>query len=123
MTGLNNKGDTAGFWVNASSTNRGFVEWNGVFASYTDPKTPHVKGAVNQLLGINDTGVAVGFYNDANGNAHAYQVNQATGEFTAIKIPGVGEHAATGINNNGDIVGIRTDRGRDHLPGCCTTGT
>ena len=65
VTGLNNNGDTAGFWVNGKNTNRGFVEWNGAFTSYTDPKTPHVKGAVNQLLGINNAGIAVGFYNDA----------------------------------------------------------
>jgi hypothetical protein len=80
-----------------------------VFASYTDPKTPHMAGSVNQLLGINDAGVAVGLYNDAQGNSHAYEVNQATGVFTAIKIPGDVSTVATGINNNGDIVGFGTD--------------
>jgi probable HAF family extracellular repeat protein len=109
VTGLNNKGDTCGFWVNANNTNRGFVEWNGVFTSYTDPHTPHMAGSVNQLLGINNLGVAVGFYNDANGNSHAYEVNQATDVFTAIKIPGGVSTTATGINNNGDIVGFSTD--------------
>ncbi|HLX51962.1 MAG TPA: hypothetical protein VKS82_26860, partial [Streptosporangiaceae bacterium] len=48
VTGLNNKGDTAGFWVNTAGTNRGFVEWNGSFTSYTNPLTPHVPGSVNQ---------------------------------------------------------------------------
>src|SRR5579859_5526219 len=47
VTGLNNKGDTAGFWVNTAGTNRGFVEWNGSFTSYTNPLTPHVPGSVN----------------------------------------------------------------------------
>jgi probable HAF family extracellular repeat protein len=109
VTGLNNLGDTSGFWVSANGTNHGFVEWNGVFASYNDPKTPHMKGSVNQLLGVNNSGVAVGFYNDAAGNSHAYQVNQATSVYTAIKIPGSVSTAATGINNNGDIVGTAKD--------------
>jgi hypothetical protein len=109
VTAIDNKGNTAGFWVSKNGTNHGFVEWNGVFASYNDPKTPMMKGSVNQLLGINNLGVAVGFYNDANGNSHAYQVNQATGVFTAIKIPGDVSTQATGINNLGDIVGFGTD--------------
>jgi probable HAF family extracellular repeat protein len=109
VTGLNNLGDTSGFWVTANGTNHGFVEWNGVFASYNDPKTPHMKGSVNQLLGIDNAGVAVGFYNDAKGHSHAYEVNQATGVFTAIKVPGAVSAAATGINNLGDIVGFATD--------------
>ena len=109
VTGLNNLGDTCGFWVTAHGTNHGFVAWNGVFASYNDPKTPHVAGSVNQLLGINNAGVAVGFYNDAAGHSHAYQVNQATGVFTAIKIPGAVSATATGISNLGDIAGFATD--------------
>ena len=67
VTGLNNLGDTSGFWVTGNGTNHGFVEWNGVFASFNDPNTPHMKGSVNQLLGINDNGAAVGFYTDAAG--------------------------------------------------------
>jgi hypothetical protein len=109
VTGIDNKGNTSGFWVNKAGTNRGFVEWNGVFESFTDPHAPMTKGSVNQLLGINNLGVAVGFYNDAKGNSHAFEVNQATGVFTAIKIPGDVSTQATGVNNLGDIVGFGTD--------------
>jgi len=109
VVAINNIGDTAGFWVTANGTNHGFVRWNGVFENLNDPKTPHAAGSVNQLLGVNDNGVAVGFYNDAAGNSHAYQVNQATGVFTAIKIPGAVSALATGINKAGYIVGIATD--------------
>ena len=109
VVGLNNLGDTTGFWVDANGTNHGFVEWNGVFESFNNPKTPAMKGSVNQLLGINNNGVAVGFYNDAKGNAHAYEVNQATSVYTAITIPGAVSATATGINNNGDIAGFATD--------------
>jgi probable HAF family extracellular repeat protein len=109
VTGLNNLGDTVGFWANKAGTvNRGFVEWNGVFTSYTDPKTPKTD-PVNQLLGINNNGIAVGFYNDAKGNSHAYSLNQATGVFTPIVIPQSVSASATGINKAGDIVGFSTD--------------
>jgi hypothetical protein len=108
VTGIDDKGNTSGFWVTAGGTNHGFVEWNGVFASYNNPNTPKVKGSVNQLLGINNAGTAVGFYNDAKGNSHACKLNQATGKFTPIHVPGVST-VATGINNTGDIVGFATD--------------
>jgi len=72
VTGIDDKGNTSGFWVTANGTSHGFVEWNGVFASYNDSKTPHMAGSVNQLLGVNNNGQAVGFYNDAAGNSHAY---------------------------------------------------
>jgi probable HAF family extracellular repeat protein len=113
VTGLNNLGDTCGFYVSGNGTNRGFVEWNGVFASYTNPNTPKVAGAVNQLLGINNAGVAVGFYNDAKGNAHPYRVNQATGVFTPIHVPDAVSATAAGINNAGDVVGFFTDAAGD----------
>jgi hypothetical protein len=109
VVGLNNLGDTAGFWANAAGANNGFVEWNGAFETLNDPSLPHMKGAVDQLLGVNDHGVAVGFYNDAKGHPHAYEVNQATRVYTAIKISGAVDSTATGINNNGDIVGFATD--------------
>ena len=109
VVGINNQGDTAGFWVTGNGTNHGFVEWNGVFENFNDPKTPHMAGSVNQLLGINDNGVAVGFYNDAAGNSHAYEVNQATRVFTSIKIPGAVSSLATGISKGGYIVGVATD--------------
>ncbi|MGD0683667.1 MAG: hypothetical protein ABSA03_00990 [Streptosporangiaceae bacterium] len=112
VTGLNDLGDTAGFWVNKAGTNSGFLEWNGVFASYTDPNTPAMKGAVNQLLGVNNKGIAVGFYLDAKSNSHAYELDQATGVFTAIKVPGGVSTTATGINNAGDIVGFSTDKSK-----------
>ena len=109
VTGLNNAGDTVGFWVDNNGTNHGFVEWNGVFASYNDPKTPPMKGSVNQLLGLNGKGIAVGFYNDAAGHSHAYEVNQASNVYTAIKVPGAVSSTATAINKQGDIVGFATD--------------
>jgi hypothetical protein len=110
VTGLNNLGDTSGFWVTANGTNHGFIEWNGVFTSYNDPNTPHMAGSVNQILGINNSGEAVGFYNDKNGHAHAFRLNQGTGKFAAINVPGTSV-TATGVNTAGDVVGISTTGG------------
>ena len=106
VTGINNKGDTSGFWVDGKGNNFGFVEWNGVFTSYADPHTG--KGTVNQLLGIKDKGIAVGFYTDAKGVNHAYELNQKTGKFTEIVPPGGNNAIAAGINDNGDVVGFLT---------------
>ena len=104
VTAINNSGDTAGFWVDGNGNNFGFIEWNGVFTSYKDPHTGN--GTVNQLLGINDSGIAVGFYTDAQGVNHAYKLNQKTGKFTPIVPPDGSDAIATGINDNGDIVGF-----------------
>jgi len=111
VTGINsNKGDTVGFWVNAAGTQRGFVEWNGAFTTYKDPHSPGGAGSVNQLLGINDHGIAVGFYVDRAGLSHPFELNQATGVFTAIKHAGIGSNStATGINDNGDITGFTSN--------------
>jgi hypothetical protein len=104
VTALNNLHDTAGFWVDANGNNFGFIEWNGVFSSYKDPKTG--KGTVNQILGLNDAGTAVGFYTDATGVNHGFSLDQATGKFTAITPPGLSNVIASGINQNGDITGF-----------------
>jgi hypothetical protein len=106
VTAINTHGDTAGFWANAANANFGFIEWKSVFTSYTDPKTHH--GTVNQILGINDKGIAVGFYVDGKGNSHGFTLNQATGQFTPVIVSGAASVVATGINDNGDITGTAT---------------
>ena len=106
VTAIDNIGNTAGFWVDGNGNNFGFIEWNGVFTSYKDPHTG--AGTVNQLLGLNDKGIAVGFYTDANGVNHAYKLNQSNGKFTELLPPGAVSALATGINDNGDISGFLT---------------
>jgi hypothetical protein len=106
VTGLNNLGDTCGFWVDGKGNNFGFIEWNGVFTSYKDPHTG--KGTTNQILGINDRGFAVGFYVGVKGDSHAFRLNQATGKFESINPPGGKNAVATGISAHGDITGFLT---------------
>jgi hypothetical protein len=107
VTGLNDLGDTTGFWVTAGGTNHGFVEWNGVFASYNDPHTPKVKGSVNQLLGINKAGDVVGFATDSTGVTTSWlKIGTST---TAFQFPGGTDTQAFGINNKNQIVGSYLD--------------
>lgn len=110
VTAINTHGDTAGFWANNKNVDRGFIEWKGVFTSYTDPKMPRSK--TTQILGINDFGIAVGFYNDAKGNSHGFTLNQATGRFTPVLVPGATSVTATGINDAGDVTGFSTSAGQ-----------
>jgi hypothetical protein len=106
VTCLNNKKDTAGFWADANGNNFGFVEWNGVFTSYKDPKTG--KGTVNQILGINDSGLAVGFYTNAAGVNFGYEIQQGTTKYIPITPPSGTNVTASGINDLGDVVGFYT---------------
>lgn len=102
VTAVSNNGNTAGFWVDGTGANHGFVEWNGVFTSYDGP---HSK--FTQILGLNKAGIAVGFYTDKAGVNHGFKLSQATGKFTTLKVSGTNT-TATAINNNGDITGFTT---------------
>ncbi len=104
VTCINNNGDTGGFWVDSKGVNRGFLRWKGAFTSYTDPNIG--KGTVTQILGLNNAGLAVGFYTNGAGVSFGFELNQATGKFTPIKPPGAKNVTASGIDNEGDIVGF-----------------
>ena len=75
--------------------------------SVADPDTSS-SPAFNQLLGVNNNDIAVGFYNDAAGNSHAYTYNIATKAFTSIPVPGAVSAFAAGINDQNDVVGTST---------------
>lgn len=109
VTGLNNKGETVGFWADANGDNFGFVEHNGRFTNVVDPNAPlPVAGtpSVQQLLGINKYHVAVGFYTDGSGNNHGFTYNVADGRFRAINVQGWTSVTATAINRDGEVAGF-----------------
>lgn len=73
VTGLNDKGVTVGFWssmnnANLVNDNFGFWEKDGEFHNADFPTGTPATPPVDQLLGVNDHGVAVGFYTDSVGN-------------------------------------------------------
>ena len=66
---------------------------------------------------MNDHNVAVGFYNDANGDAHAYSFDIRHNLFTEIMPSGITAPTAAAINNRGDIAGFGTDATGDSTKG------
>ena len=113
VTGLNNRGVTVGFW---SPTNLGTGDanfaWVNVDGQFRQADDPNADGAptVDQLLGVNDEDVAVGFYTDANGINHGYEYSIATNTYRSVvdpRDPGLGLTAAA-INDFGDVAGFYT---------------
>ena len=107
VTAINDWGNTVGFYASTAGANYGFLDEDGVMSSVSDPNTTS-SPPVNQLLGINDNGIAVGFYNDSKGNAHAYKWARQTKQFTPIDPPGATSSSATGINDHGTVAGFFT---------------
>jgi hypothetical protein len=129
LTGLNDNGIEVGYYYPTNNgipvdNQFGFYVKGEAFTSINNPKTPGLFGnpgpdagvlIENQLIGINDHNIAVGFYNDASGTSHGYTYNITTGKFSKdINDPhanstGPGGTVAAAINNNGNIAGFYTD--------------
>ena len=112
VTGLNDNGVTVGFWsgMNTASMmndNSGFYSVDGQnFHTANFPATDPASPPVDQLLGVNDHDVAVGFYTDAKGNNHGYEYNIATRRYSTVTEPGVTSLTAAAINDHGDVAGF-----------------
>jgi hypothetical protein len=106
VVAINNLNDTAGFWVDAKKHNHGFIHWNGAFKSYSLGKS-----AITQILGLNNSGLAVGFY-VANKTNVGFVFDRLTGKATTVGPKGATNVMATGINNQNDIVGIYVRSGQ-----------
>jgi hypothetical protein len=115
VTGLNNVGTKVGFFVDANGNQIGFFQRGSHYTQVMDPNSPPLAtGAngtpsVNQLLGVNDRDIAVGFYTDANGLNHGYTYDLDSGTATEIMVPGLPEGSsvtASAINDHGTVVGF-----------------
>jgi probable HAF family extracellular repeat protein len=115
VTGLNDKGVTVGFWADGNNAdqmnnNFGFYASHGRYHEVNFPGSLIQGGvSVNQLLGVNDHDVAVGFYTDANGNNQGYTYDIGSRRFERVTINGATSLTATAINNKGDVAGFYTD--------------
>jgi hypothetical protein len=126
--GINNKGLVVGFYVGTDGQDHGFMlnakgvkrgSLTGV--AVADPHIPAVPGepgatfVFSQILGINDKGIAVGYYGDSTTSQHGFIYNTHTGQYTFLDDPseafnnGVEVTQITGITNSGDITGFYTD--------------
>jgi uncharacterized membrane protein len=108
VTGINNSGQTVGFYADNNGDNVGFVEKNGSFTTVIDPAGATSPPIIDQLLGVNDKNQAAGFYTDAQGNNHGYIYNITNQTFDAINIAGATSVTATDINNQGYVSGFYT---------------
>jgi hypothetical protein len=116
VTGLNDNGVTVGFWssmntASMSNNNFGFWEQNGHYHTADFPTGDPASPPVDQLLGVNDHDVAVGFYTDGQGNNHGYEYNIKTHRYSTVTDPSLPSASLTaaGINNYGNVAGIYTN--------------
>jgi len=107
-------GTASGFWSPSNTgtdQNFGFVELisNGV-VTYIDVNDPLTASTpkVNQVLGINKSLNAVGFYQDKNGAPHGYLYSVSTGKYLAVNVAGAVSDSAFGINQHNLICGAFT---------------
>lgn len=118
VTALNSNGIQVGFYstnnkVNpASNNNFGYYSINGAhFHKVNFPARHPQSPPVDQLLGVNDQGLAVGFYLDSNGNSHGYLYDIKTNKYFSqpLPIPGVTSVTPTGINDPDSVTGFFTN--------------
>jgi hypothetical protein len=116
VTGLNNTGIDVGFYstmnkADLADNNFGYYSINGThFHKVNFPAKHPASPPVDQLLGVNDQDVAVGFYVDNNGNSHGYSYIISRHKYVGFStgIPGVTSVTPTGINDADCISGFFT---------------
>lgn len=119
VTGLNDNGVTVGFWSDTNigdnmDANFGFWSAKGHYHTVVFPSANAARPELNQLLGVNDSDLAVGSYVDAQGNGHGYTYNILTDTYHEITIPGATSVTTSAINNRGDVAGFFTDAQGTH---------
>jgi hypothetical protein len=114
---LGNDGNVHGFMANSKDAVGGMLTGTAIM----DPKIPSVPGepgatfVFSQVLGINDHGIAVGYYGDSTLSQHGFFYNTNTGQYTFLDNPDAAFHNGvevtqiTGITNSGEITGFYTD--------------
>jgi hypothetical protein len=109
---LGNDGNVHGFTANAPATPGGTITANGVADPNTTVVDPNNTFVFSQILGINDHGIAVGYFGDSSLSQHGYLYNTNTGNYSFLDDPsavatnGVVVTQITGINNSGEITGF-----------------
>jgi hypothetical protein len=116
VTGLNDGSTQVGF---QSPTNTGTDANYGWYSpndghSFTQVDVPlpsdlsPASPPVTQLLGVNDSNIAVGFENDSAGNAHGFVYDIGTKQATFTTITGASSVTDAAINNMGQVAGFFT---------------
>ena len=114
---LGNDGQVHGFNANAPASPGGSITATAV-TDPTIPANPNEPGATfvfSQILGINDAGLAVGYFGDSTTSQHGFFFNTNANSYTFLDDPaamfhnGVEITQITGITNSGEIAGFYTD--------------
>jgi hypothetical protein len=109
---INNDGVLGGYWADSRSFDFGFVLRNNSITTYKHPSS--IGKIYNKITGLNDHGMAVGYYTeivDDQPMNRPFKLNYETGEFGSIfppKMAVYGSATANSINNKGHIVGCYT---------------
>jgi hypothetical protein len=120
VTGLNNTDIQVGFYskmntASGSNNNFGYYSINGThFHKVNFPTKNPASPPVDQLLGVNDSNIAVGFYLDSKGNSHGYLYDINANKYVSVDpstlgISGVTSVTPTGINDPDSICGFFTN--------------
>ncbi|MBV8345034.1 MAG: hypothetical protein JO190_08605 [Candidatus Eremiobacteraeota bacterium] len=89
----------------------GFVQNRGIFTLYKDFKTPKEPGFIDQLLSINGSDIAVGYYEDEYGNDQPFELIVALNKYTPLTPPDALSAQPNIVNLRGDIAGTETTKG------------
>jgi hypothetical protein len=105
VVGINNHGDTVGFYVDTKNITHGFYFNHGVkkWSSVDVPGT-----GFNQLLGVDDSGNAAGYYQFGKNNVFQPFTRTPGGAF---RLPPIPNAQMTDINNAGDVTGFEVVSG------------
>jgi hypothetical protein len=122
VTGLNDKGVTVGFFStqnNASNVNNNFGWYaaGGHFHEVNFPTGTPDKPPMDQLLGVNNHDIAVGFFLNSGSVSRGYTYNIAKKTFSRVLPPGGTNNnpgpslTASAINDAGDVAGAYSNKG------------
>jgi len=117
---INERGDIAGYYADASAVSHGFVRHDGVFTTI-DPPGALSTGLNAGILGINSHEV-VGLYRAKGATlpcgcdgTRGFVYSLGSGSYTTYAVPDSLGTGFTGVNGRGDIVGLFPDKaGRLH---------
>jgi hypothetical protein len=107
--GVNDQGAVVGQYVQDSSHTPGFLDINGVYTSVT----PTMASVVTNVQGINNHGLAVGFYSEDGTTQHGFSLDTTTMKLTLLADPSTMRIMTGGlvltqflaVNDSGEAVG------------------
>lgn len=117
VTGLNNRGVTVGFFSaqnkkNLMNENFGFYASGGRYHEVNWPTGNPASPPVDQLLGVNDHDVAVGFFTNGQGRSRGFTYALGTRRFSRVLVPGIPDLSgrvsltATAISDSDAVAGF-----------------